>query len=165
MPPSPMTGMLTALRRFVHHAQRDRLDRRPRQAACYIGQPWLTCFHINRHRKKGIHQAHGIRPCRRTYPRHGSDGSDIGRELHHQRPLRNVLDLVHQVFQRTGIGTERHAAGMHIGAGDIQFVSRDAIGVVQSFDHLFVFAYRIAEYVDDNFAGGIAASAVEASSR
>ena len=85
------------------------------------------------------------------------DGGDVGRELHHQRALRDVLDLVHQIFERAGVGTEGHAAGMHVGAGDVQLIGGDAVGVVQALDDRFVIGHRVAEHVDDDLAGGIAA--------
>ena len=81
----------------------------------------------------------------------------LGESLTISGRFETLLDLVHQVLERAGIGTERHAAGVHIGAGDVQLVGGDAFGIVQALDHLLVFADRIAEDVDDDFAGGIAA--------
>ena len=67
------------------------------------------------------------------------------------------FDLVHQVFERAGVGAEGHAAGMHVGAGDVELVGGDAFGVVEALDDRVVVADGVAEDVDDDFAGGIAA--------
>ncbi len=58
-------------------------------------------------------------------------------------------------LEGAGIGAEGHATFMHIGAGNVQFVSRDAFGVVEALDDADVFRNGIAEDVDDDFAFGI----------
>ncbi len=46
---------------------------------------------------------------------------------------------------------------MDVGAGDVQFVGRDALGLVEPLDDPDVFAHRIAKDVDDDLAVGITA--------
>ena len=67
------------------------------------------------------------------------------------------LGAADQVFQRAGIGAEGHAAGVDVGAGDIQLVGRDALRLIEPLDDRDVLAHRVAEDVDDDVAAGIAA--------
>ncbi len=46
---------------------------------------------------------------------------------------------------------------MDVGAGDVQLVGRDALGVVEPLNYGKVLAHRVAEDVDDDLAVGIAA--------
>ncbi len=71
-------------------------------------------------------------------------------------PRRHGLGPAHQVFQRAWISAKGHAAGVNIGAGDVQLIGRDAPGLVEPLDHRDIVADRVAEDVDDDIALGIA---------
>jgi hypothetical protein len=59
----------------------------------------------------------------------------------------------HEIFKRAGIGAEGHAAGVNIGAGDVELVGGDALGLIEPLDDRDVLADGVAEDVDDDLAG------------
>ena len=71
---------------------------------------------------------------------HLRDRSHIGRELDDQRPLGGGPGAAHQVFERAAVGAEGHAAGVHVGAGDVELVRRNALGLVEAVDDADVVA-------------------------
>jgi hypothetical protein len=146
---------------LVDHADRDGLDGGTGESAGDVCEARLAGFDVDGHGEEGVDEADGVCSSGGADARHGGDGGDVGRELDEQRTLGDVSDFVHQVLERTGIRTEGHAAGMHVGARDIEFVGGDAFGVVESLDNLLVVTDGVAEDVDDDFAGGIAAEGRE----
>ena len=142
---------------LVNHAQGDGLDGRAGEAAGDVAQPRAAGLGVNRHGQKGIGQADHVGPGLGGNPGHVGDGGHVGRELDDQRAGAGGLGAGHKVFERTWIGAEGHAAGVDVGAGDIQLVSRDSRGLIEPLDDRDILAHRVAEDVDDDVAAGIAA--------
>ncbi len=141
---------------LVDHAQGDGLDGRAGESAGDVAQARLAGFRIDGHGQEGIHQADRVGAGVGGDLGHVGDGGHVGRELDDERPRGGGPGPADQVFERARIGAEGHAAGVDVGAGDVQLVGRDALGLVEPLDDPDVLAHRVAEDVDDDLAEGIA---------
>jgi len=62
-----------------------------------------------------------------------------------------------QVSKLACVGAKGHAAGVDVGAGDVQLIGRDAFGLVEPFDDRDILGDLVAEDVDDDIRAGVAA--------
>ena len=78
----------------------------------------------------------------------------MGESLTMRGRFEAALARVDQILERAGIGAEGHAAGVDVGAGDVELVGGDAFGLVEPLDDGEVVADGVAEDVDDDLAAG-----------
>ena len=81
----------------------------------------------------------------------------MGESLTMSGRVEAVLARLTRYSSEPGSDAEGHAAGVDVGAGDVQLVGGDAFGLVEALDDRDVLAHRVAEDVDDDVAAGVAA--------
>jgi len=64
------------------------------------------------------------------------------RKLHPERPLGGLPSGSDYLGRQGWVGTKLGSPVVHIGAGDVQFIGREAFGILQDPNHLDVFANR-----------------------
>ena len=74
----------------------------------------------------------------------------LGRQFDDQRPGRSCTDAINQLASRVLPRAEHHAALLGIGTGNVQFVGRDAVAVVQFLNDADIFVHGKSKNVDDN---------------
>ena len=80
----------------------------------------------------------------------------MGESLTIERPGGDGLGLMDQVGELAGVRAEGHAAGVDVGAGDVQLIGCDACGLVEALNDRDVLGDLVAEDVDDDVGAGIA---------
>ena len=141
-------------RNLPDHPQRQRLDGGAGKAPGGLSQTRAARLQIDRHAGPGI--SHRQRIGTRLSGSAGKrrDVGDVGRELHHQRPPdRRAPGGAHHLAGEVRVNAELHAALFHVGAGDVQLVGGQALGLLQLADDLHVLLHRVAEDVGDD--GGV----------
>ena len=133
---------------LVHLQQRDRLDRRSRQAALDVADDRAAATRVDGHAHHRVDDRQRIRARLDAPPRVLADVGLIGRELGDQRFLRDPAARRYHLRRHVGIVAERDAALLDVGTGDVDLDRVDGRLVEQARD-LGVFLHGGAGHVGD----------------
>src|SRR6266852_7547123 len=149
-PSKPYNWCLHGLLRFPDEPLRDRFDGRPGQASRQASQPRLPRPVVDRHRGVGVCYREGIRTgsfCRAGYK---SNICNQRRELHPERSLSGPSGCPNDLRDHNGVTPKLHPSFLHIGAGDVQLVPGQPIGIFQDLDDLGVVLHGVAKYIGND---------------
>ena len=106
---------------LVHFEQRDRLDRRPRQAALHVADHGPPRVHVDRHARDRVDHCERVRTGLDAVTRVVADVGLVRRELDDQRLLRRRAARRGHAARHLRIVAELHAAFLDVRAGDVHF--------------------------------------------
>ncbi|MPN59621.1 hypothetical protein SDC9_207342 [bioreactor metagenome] len=104
----------------MHHAKRDRPDRRAGEPRVDVVKHRLALLYVDRHTEKGVYKAKRVRSRLFAGARDAGEIRRVGRELDHQPVPGDRPHLLCDLCRRFRQHAKRHAARLDIGAGDVE---------------------------------------------
>src|SRR5580698_575513 len=127
-----------------------------RQPACRTTEAGLPAVYVDTQCGVGVGDHESVGSGLFGGLRSKSNGVNIGRELYPERALRSGSCGGYYRARECGVSTIFDPTSLHIGAGDVEFVGGEALGVFQGAEDLYVVGGAVAEDVGDD--GGIEAA-------
>ena len=135
----------------MHHVQGDGLDGRPGQAPRAGAEHRSAPVRVDCQAPQGVDQTQGVGAGFDGCPRHLADVGNVRRELHQQgAPLGSGARRLDSSRQLAGVRAEFQPPPLGIGAGDVQFIGRHALGVLEDAQDFDVVGEAIAEDVGED---------------
>src|SRR6185437_1421365 len=136
--------------RFPYHSDGDGFDGWAGKSGGDVGDAGAAGFDVDGKGDKSVDEREGVGSCGLSTFGHGRDGSHVRRELHNHGPGGGLLRARDQLIERDGVGDEGHASMVGVGAGGVQFIGGDALGLVAPLNDFHVILDVVAEDIDDN---------------
>src|SRR3569833_730964 len=135
---------------LMHPAQCDWLDGGAGESAVTGADARQAGAGVDGEGDEGVDERDGVGAT--AFGRYGErlDRGDVRRELYDYRPPRLRLDARDKIRERAFIDAEREATVFGVGAGDVQLIGREALGVIENANDFQVVFGRIAEDVRDD---------------
>ena len=127
--------------------KRHRLDARPGKPRRDIGNARSARFDVDGHSDEGVDQRERVRPGAFRDAREQRNVRDVGRELDEERIARGLFYGCNDFLRQAGVAAIYDAAAARVGAGNIQFVGRNAFAFIQDFDAPHVIFRGISEHI------------------
>jgi len=149
-PPHADDRHLHRLRHIPHHADRDRLERRPRESAGAVGDARPPGLDVDRHPRNRVDERNHVAARIHRRPREIGDAGHIRAQFGDERQLCLRPDQRNHLMRQVKVGPEGDAARFHVRAGDVDFKRGDPVALgVEAFGHFAVLGDGLAPDVDD----------------
>src|SRR6266852_1119067 len=116
-------------------AECDGFDGGAREAPCRAAEPGFARMGVNRHGRVGIGHGKCVRACVLSCPGNESNVRNQWRKLDPKRaPGGSLTGQCDNFRGQRGVAAELHTSLLNVGAGDIEFVGGEALGVLEDPD-------------------------------